>query len=49
MPRPICPPGGKKQLLHRVTVIENEKNLVRFSVLGPLKQLIQAAGGNSAE
>ncbi len=43
------PAGWQKAALAQVTVIEKEKNLVRFTVLAPLKQLIQAAGGNNAE
>ena len=43
------PAGWQKAALGQVDVIEKQKMLVRFTVLAPLKQLIQAAGGNVAE
>jgi len=43
------PAGWQKAALAQVTAMEKEKNLVRFTVLAPLEQLIQATGGNSAE
>jgi hexosaminidase len=43
------PAGWQKAALAQVTVIEKEKNLVRFTVLAPLKLLIQSTGGNTAE
>jgi hexosaminidase len=43
------PAGWQKAALAQITVIEKEKNLVRFTVLAPLKQLIQSAGRNTTE
>jgi len=43
------PAGWQKAALAQVTAMEKEKNLVRFTVLAPLEQLIQATGGNSTE
>ncbi len=43
------PSGWKKSAFAQIDVIEKQKMLVRFTVVAPLKQLIQAAGGNVTE
>jgi hexosaminidase len=43
------PAGWQKAALAQITAIEKEKTLVRFTVLAPLKQLIQSADRTTAE
>jgi hexosaminidase len=43
------PPGWRDSKLAEIAAIEEQKSLVRFTILDPLKQLVQAAGSESIQ